>query len=286
MKTSYSLAIAAALGMLAMMPAGAQTLTHRYSFTNGAADSVGTANGTVNGGVTFAGGVASFPGGTSAAPVDITLPTTVVSGLTNATLEFYTTSFTGTTNYEALFAEANSYGTGGGAEPDYTVLCANRAFDPGIGSGARTNGGTEDHNIYTGTNLGSGVNLVTVVYSGFVDATSNGTETIYVNGVQATTGATPYSFLNVANATNAASLPLTVGIGGGSPYNDPNYQGGMSDVRIWSGAFTPAQVLADYNAGPDVLGVAAPEPSQLIGLAMGALSVGSLALKARRRLAA
>lgn len=277
MKTRNAAVIAAVLGILTALPAGAQTLTHRYSFANDATDSVGGANGTVNNNVTFGGGNATFGGGSSnSSPSYISLPTSVVSSLTNCTLEFYTTTFTGTSNYEALFDESSQFSN----TADYTVLCANRASNPGIGTGARINGNNEDHNLSTGTNLVGG-QLVTVVYSGFTDATSNGTETIYVNGVQAAQGATPYSFLNVANAANAASLPLVVGIGGGSPYPDPTYQGSINEVRIWSGSLTPSQVLADYTAGPNV--VAAPEPSQLAGLGMGILSLSGLALIARKR---
>lgn len=280
MKTLCAVGAAAAVGLLAALPASAQTLTHRYSFSDAtgstiAADSVGGANGTVNNNVAFSGGIATFGGGSSNSnPSYISLPLSTVSTLQDATLEFYTTSFSpGTNNYEGIFSLATPF-------PDttnYTVLTANRASGQGIGTGSRINNGNENQNVVTGTNL-TGGQLVTVVYSGFTGVGSTGTETIYVNGVNVAAGPTVYSFADVT-----AAGATVVGIGGGSPFNDPTYQGSMTEVRLWSGAFTGAQVAADYNAGPDTLGVAAPEPSQVAGIGIGILCLGLLAIKARKR---
>src|SRR3954453_1930157 len=61
-------------------------LTHRYSFTNDASDSVGTANGTVNGGVTVGGGTAVFDG-VSGSFID--LPPGIISNYTSVSFDFW-----------------------------------------------------------------------------------------------------------------------------------------------------------------------------------------------------
>ncbi len=58
----------------------------------------------------------------------------------------------------------------------------------------------------------------------------------------------------------------TVGIGGGSPYNDACFNGAITEVRLWSGALSAAQVSAEYKAGPSVVAAAlVPPPAQCHG---------------------
>src|SRR5277367_874223 len=70
-----------------------QTLQHRYSFTNNAADSVGGANGTLNGNVYVTNHELVLPGGgTSASPQGyVTLPNGIVSNDTSITVECWLT---------------------------------------------------------------------------------------------------------------------------------------------------------------------------------------------------
>jgi hypothetical protein len=299
MRTPYVAAFAAALGALAALPASAQNpqLIHRYSFNGNANDSVGGANGTVVNNVTFTtstgtNGVATFGGGNSnASPSYISLPTSTVTSLQNGTLEDFVTSFAPNAhpaggNYEALFDESIAWSTTE-TQQNYLVLCANRGTSAnnngGLGTGSRINGVNTDANgtdfqVATGSPLPGAGGLVTLVYSGFTGVGTTGTETIYLNGVQVAQRNTVYSFAYIPTGTGGVG---TVGIGGGSPWNDPTFQGSMDEFRIWNGALTASQVMADYLAGPGV--VAVPEPSALAGLALGALGLGVLVLKARKR---
>ena len=63
-------------------------LTHRYSFTSDASDSVGTANGTLMGNTTVAGGVATFPATVASGPGSdyIELPPGLISNYTDGHL--------------------------------------------------------------------------------------------------------------------------------------------------------------------------------------------------------
>jgi hypothetical protein len=259
-KAALPVAIVGA-ALLTTQPVGAQALIHRYSLNGGAADSIGGANGAAVGNVTIAAmptvnGAAVFAGGTSsAAPSYISLPTTTVSALQNATVEFFTTDFTiPNTNsgvqggqFQTLFSVATPYGN----ISNYVILAANRAGS-GLGTGAKVNGGAE-------TVLAAhdplppdyGNHTVALVYSGFSGIGSTGTETLYVDGAQVAQTTTTLSFAAVASGTGGISV---VGIGGGSPFNDPTFQGSMSEVRIYDDALTPVALKAEVTAGPAVFG--------------------------------
>ena len=275
---SYPAACAALLGA---SPVGAQTLLHRYSMNGDARDSVGTASGQVVGGVTFTtapgvNGVATFPGGNSSGspkPASyVRLPATVVSGLQNATVEIFTTKFSGGAPYlgdsngyyQALFDVSNAY-LDGKFQTNFVILTVNR--DPlnragsGLGIDARVSNGP-DTTLATGFPLPTKGGLVTLVFSGFTRAGGMGVETIYLDGALVARCGTVFSFAAVASAKGGDG-PVgidTVGIGGGSPFKDPTFNGDVTEVRIWSDALSPAQVQADYAAGPGVLGVASAAP--------------------------
>src|SRR6266404_5694719 len=77
-----------ACGCLAWLAAqtASAALTHRYSFTNDVSDSVGNANGTLQGNVTVSGGAANFDG---VAGDYIELPPDLTSNYTTVTFEFW-----------------------------------------------------------------------------------------------------------------------------------------------------------------------------------------------------
>ena len=281
--------IAAALTALcavSALPGNTQTLTHRYSFNGNANDSVGGANGTVVGSVTFQsdpnGGVngeADFPGGSSSnAPAYISLPTSTVSGLQNATIELYTTNFDSTGGaFQALFSVANKYN---GSTVNYSILSANRA-GAGIGTGARINNGAETV-IGSPGPLPDGLedHVVDLVYSGFTHIGGVGTETIYFDGSPVAQGQTVFSFADVASGNGGIGA---VGIGGGSPFNDPTLIGGMNEFRIYNGALTADQINMNINSGPAVVAVnipSTPAPSSLLVFALGFIGFAGMA---RRR---
>lgn len=272
-------AVLTAISVLAQ----AQTLTHRYSMNGNANDSVGKANGIVVGKVTFTtapgvNGVASFPGGNSGGtpspPSYIRLTSATVRNLQDATVEIYAASFSGGMPYvggdngfyQALFSVSSPY-TDGATQSNYAILTANR--DPanligaGIGIAGRTSSGPET-TIASGFPLPRTGGMVTLVFQGFKKVGDMGTETIYLNGDLVAKGGTFFSFKDVAEVNGVSGTVVfdTVGIGGGSPYNDSCFNGSITEVRIWSGAFSASQVQADYKAGPGTvaapLGTAAP----------------------------
>ena len=273
-----SLLALTALSVASALPAGAQTLLHRYSMNGSANDSVGTANGTVVGGVTFTkspgvNGVANFAGGNSAsAPCFISLPLDTVSGLQNATVEIFVSRFSGGQPviggmngwYQALFDVSNKYDRAVNLR-NYIVLTANR--DPanlsgdGLGLGSRLYDEPEVI-VSSGSPLPTSGGVVTLVYQGFSRIGSIGTVTLYLNGNLVARTATTFSFGYVTAAKESAggSRVNLVGIGGGSPFADATFNGDITEVRIWSGAMTPAQVQADFTAGPGTLPSAAPAP--------------------------
>ena len=249
-----------ALGALSALPGRAQSLIHRYSFNGNANDSVGSANGVAVGSVSFAtapgvNGSALFTGGTTASnPGYVSLPTSAVSGLQNATVEIFTTNFnmpkdqTGPGGpFQALFAAASA----APSTANYVVLCANRAGS-GLGTGAGANGTSQVVAGHDPLPVSVANHVIDLVYSGFTGIGSVGTETVYVDGVQVAQGPTVFSFADVAAGSSGIG---TVGIGGGSPFNDPTFSGSMNEVRIFSDALTPTQVAAEVVAGPSVLAV-------------------------------
>ncbi len=275
---SFILALAASVAA-ASTPAQAQTLTHRYSMNGNANDSVGGANGIVMGKVTFTmsagvNGTANFPGGNSGGtpspPSYIRLPSATVRNLQDATVEVFVTSFSGGMTfvggnngyYQALFAVSSPY-TDGTTQSNYAILTVNR--DPanligaGIGIAGRTSSGPET-TIASGFALPKTGGLVTLVFQGYKKVGDMGTETIYLNGDLVAKGGTFFSYKDVAEVNGVSGTVVfdTVGIGGGSPYNDFCFNGTINEVRIWSGALTAAQVLADYKAGPSTVAAIAP----------------------------
>ena len=277
-----------ALCAASILPVGAQTLTHRYSFNGNANDSVGTANGTVVGGVaiqtdpTGAGlnGEADFPGGTSNNnPAYISLPVSTVSSLQNATIEMYTTNFNSTGGaFQALFSAGSKY-TNGSSQVNYSILSSNRG-GAGIGTGARINNGAETV-IASVDPLPDGYenHVLDLVYSGFTTIGSIGTETIYLDGSPIAQGQTKFSFAQIAAGTGGIGA---VGIGGGSPFNDPTFVGGMNEFRIYNGALTAAQINLNIDSGPGVVAVGVattPAPSSLVVFALGFVGLARLARK-------
>lgn len=258
---ALSVVAVAGIGLLSSSSVSAQALVHRYSFNGSASDSIGGANGSVIGNVTFStmptvNGAAVFAGGTSKTnPGYISLPAATVNTLQNATLEMFTTNFTipndnyGATSgfYQALFSVASPLGN----TTNYLILSPNRA-GPCLGIGERINNAAEQTIVaHDPLPASYGNHIVDLVFSGFSGIGSTGTETIYVDGTQVAQAQTVYSFAKIASGSGGAPV---VGIGGGSPFNDPTFQGSMSEVRIYDGALTQAQLQAEITAGPAAFG--------------------------------
>ena len=225
-------------------------------------------------------GEADFPGGSSSVnPAYISLPTSTVSGLQNATIELFTTSFDSTGGaFQPLFSVASKYNN----LTNYSILSPNRG-GAGMGTGARINNGAETV-VASPDPLPDGLenHVVDLVYSGFTRVGSMGTETIYLDGSQVAQGQTVFSFADVASGNGGIGA---VGVGGGSPFNDPTLLGGLNEFRIYNGALTANQINLNINAGPGVVAVnvAAPETPAPSSVLVFALGFAGLASRARKR---
>jgi hypothetical protein len=251
-------------------------LVHEYKFneTSGttAADSVGSANGTLNGDAAFSGAGELVLSGNQGSSV--TLPAGILGGFDEVTIETWAT-FPSTINHFAnLFAFGRTDST---------------AFDPSIGDGLNyitfspNAGGTTAQ-----ANFGQGVPGFNgerdAVMQGVLDNQSNvhivvvyhpsaGYEAFYTNGVLAATismfnilidpvALQSPAFTNHSILTyQLANDPLNDGLGadpqnyiGQSLYvGDPGLLANIAEFRIYKGSLTPAQIAADHALGPNQL---------------------------------
>jgi hypothetical protein len=214
-------------------------LTHRYSFTTDASDSVGGANGTLQGNVTIVNGAASFPGLTNGDYVQ--LPPGLISNYTSATFEFWVDVGANGT-WEELYAFGNQ-DNGLGAN---MVM-----FTPHSGPGdfrmsyAQADPGFNDEHFTTGPGILDNLGALSVAC---VYDPPNNIMTLYTNGVRVsslspvTTGAKGFSFTNVYNVNSWLGRSLYNG--------DAPYAGTIDEFRIYNNALGPLQIYADNVAGP------------------------------------
>jgi fibronectin type 3 domain-containing protein len=233
---------------------------HRYSFneTSGtsASDSIGGANGTLLGNAVFNSTGQVVLNGTSGTYVS--LPSNLLSGLTNVTFDAWFTYTVGNNNVH-LFAMDNGNGTGSGG----TFLRYN-LYDSGNGHG----GTNFFETIISGSgNVLSGgmvlpqsvTNHVTVIYDPV-----GGVKRIYINGILrgSYSGALPA----------LSSYPENRFTLGASPWNsDSCLVGTIDEFRIYSGALSSNAVAALQTAGPgQVMETAPGAPTGLTAVASNA----------------
>ncbi|MGH7976466.1 MAG: Ig-like domain-containing protein [Limisphaerales bacterium] len=245
------------------------TLIHRYSFGTDASDSVGGANGALNGDATVSGGQLVLDGTQGSS---VTLPAGIVSGLDEVTIESWVTFPSTNTANAYLFAFGTSdltpldpnEGAGGNYisfSPDAGGLTAQANFGQGVPGNLGERDAVINGVLENETNI-----QVVAVYHPLA-----GYEAVYTNGVL---GATISMFNNlidpVANAgptyTNintgipgASILAYTLGADtnnyiGQSLYTaDPGLLANIDEFRIYNGALTASQIAADYALGPNQL---------------------------------
>ena len=260
---------------------------HRYSFTNSAAvvavDSIGGADGTLNGTAAFNTSGQLVLDGTVGSSV--TLPAGILGGLDEVTIETWAT-FPGTINPNANLFAFGRIDTAGdlneGAGLNYIL------FSPHTGTtnasanfGQGSPGNLGERNAVMPEVLDNQTNVhIVVVFHPFA-----GYEALYTNGVLATSVSmynnmidpvgfqdpvfTNHSILNYQLAND----PLNDGLGadpvnyiGQSLYTpgiynptpptglgDPGLLANISEFRIYNGPLTPAQIAADHALGPNQL---------------------------------
>jgi aryl-phospho-beta-D-glucosidase BglC (GH1 family) len=212
-------------------------LIHRYSFneTSGtiAHDSIGGANGTLNGGAIFDGSGHVVLNGTSGTYVS--LPGNLLAGLSNVTLEAWVTNAVSPDNV-ALFSFDDGLQDGvGGGYLRYVLHDQSNGrnfLELASGSG----------NSFVAGNPGLGGRSVHVAC---VYTATNGMAIIYTNGVLET---------SLAVSTPLASVSLNSASLGRSPWSgDPWLAGSIDEFRIYAGAMLPSDLAAEQVVGPNVL---------------------------------
>lgn len=264
--TLVALLFTAAPFSAATMNEAHAVMTHRYSFTSNANDSVGTAHGTVvDPGVptaVFTGGQLVLSANTGQGSNNITedafvdLPNGIISeasaaGVSGAfSLELWATmSAQHTWQRFADFGLSNAGEnmSDSGTTRDYVYLAANSGrFNNGISTevhaanqaGAATEvgqGGPLEPNVQ--------VHVVGTYDQNDVSSGPNGTMRLYRDGVAIGAAAIPPNivFNTFTNDNNWL---------GRSQWPDPVFDGSFNEFRIYDNALTAADVAADFTAGP------------------------------------
>lgn len=226
------------LGLL-VWPASA-VITHRYSFTSDASDSVGGADGTLVNGAAITGGQVQFSGGDDASGAYVNLPASVIAINTYSqlTLEYWSTqtidnSWTMTTSFGDTWG--NGFGmnylflTSGRGDNVARAALANTpdsdapwADEVGV-NGPEYNDGIEHHYVMTvdGTNVA-----------------------LYIDGVLQGTAS--------LGSTTLAGLSNTKAYIGKGVYTvDGTWTGLINEYRMYDHALTQTGVLLNTQLGPD-----------------------------------
>lgn len=223
----------AVLAFLAVAPAiGQADIIHRYSFTTDTSDSVGGANGNLNGNAVVMDGQLVLDGSTGTY-MDLPIGNDI-GNLNNATFETWVTWLepiprrmwerifdfgTDTTTNMFLTPQPNAHG------PRFSLTI---------------NGGGDEQQIETASPFIPGVETHLAIT---IDS-DNQIGTMYVNGVPAGIvfgySATPSSM----GATNHNYL-------GKSQYPDPYFNGMINEFRIYDRALSAAEIATSFAGGPD-----------------------------------
>lgn len=251
-------------------PLPPRTLIHRYSFDGAkdstvVTDSVGGANGNV---VNIQAGSAFYnnfsgtgqyimgPGPFQEPPTTnsyINLPNTLISTLSNVTVEGWFTWFGGADNQRLWDFGMSSSPDGFGGYVEDIVVNPGRSYffmSPQTGRprfAMKQGTGNENPSLQAPTGMGitaSNLAQVAIVYD-----QPNGVARLYVNGQRVNTATATLALSVVDDRNNWL---------GRSNWQDPYYNGSVDEFRIYDGASSDAQIAADYAAGPDSLAVVRP----------------------------
>ena len=275
---------ATALGLaLLLLPAAARaSLTHRYSFNDGTAnDSVGNAHGVLVNGPTVVDGVLVFSPTTNdgvninpATGQYVDLPNNIAR--TRAlTIETWTTWRGGRPwqriadfgnnewNQEIPPTDKTTVGTFG---KGFIMLTpSNGLGNPIAQISVNSWGGTNDTDLAVANQPLPLDTELHIVFTHDPNSTSY-LDALYVNGVRWAT--------SVADYDSSGMSYLNYWLGRSQFHQDPFYNGTINEFRIYDHGLTPAQVVENFNRGPNVV----PEPAGL-----GLLCAAALPLLRRRR---
>jgi len=237
--------LACGLASALILPASA-SLTHRYSFTTDASDSVGGATGTLMNGATISGGAVSLSGavasGTGCDYVE--LPPGLISNYTSVTFEFWIDAG-GNGTWPELYAFGNQTTTTGGAGANMVMFCPHSGSPPNDYrmSYAQASPGYNDEYVVNGVGIldNLGATCVACVYD-----PPNNSMSLYTNGVLVATMSPVTANFSLTNVYNVHSWL------GRSLYDgDASYAGTIDEFRIYNSAVGPLQLAVNNAAGPD-----------------------------------
>ena len=229
-------------------------LAHRYSFTADASDSVGGANGTLQGGATIVNKAVVMSGaGSSGTPSDyVDLPNNMFTNLTSVSMEVWATD-----NGSATWARIWDFGNSAGGEDTSTGGGDNLFLTVPSGAGG----------LRLALNIGSGEQQLNT------DPLIRGAEThiVFVNDVANHVGSFYVNGNLVDRNPNMSLAPADMGLTlndwlGRSQYNDPMFNGSINEFRIWEGQLSAFQVAINTASGPDTIGPSDPGAVQSIRL--------------------
>ena len=203
-------------------------LTHRYSFTSDASDSVGGANGALQGAATISGGQLQLTGNTGDY---LSLPPALLQNYNAVTVDAWA-NLNAPNNWARLW-EFND-GVGGTAQNEFY-------FSPGWNPDPTTGnfysaGFPWGNSVYTAGPLGNeSVHITSEYGDGWLEIYTNAVLMASVSGV-------------VAPASSAGTNYATIGY---SPYGDPGINGSVDEFRIYNGLLSPEEIQASDVLGPN-----------------------------------
>lgn len=280
-----------AASLAVWLPSAAHAaLVHRYDFNGELNDLVGSANGTLvdPGNVsTYSNGMLNLPGGGASSNQTpfttgayVALPAGTISSLgTQATFETWINM-----NANRNWAEIWSFGTSdagagkstGAPNSRYITLIPQNGANQKLRLTHRSVGGPGDpaENFVDGTaalSTGTEHQLVAVWNQSDTTDGATGTQYLYLDGALVGHSA-------IRAGITLATISDVNNWLGRSQWPDPLIDGKYDDFRIFNNALSAQDVLTDFTAGPNVVGVNVPEPGTL-----AVFGIGVFGLLARRR---
>jgi hypothetical protein len=211
------------------------TLTHRYSFTSDASDSVGAANGTLKGGAAISSGAVTLNGSTAY----VELPPNLVSDYDSVSFEAWFVDY-GSSSWARLWDIGNSVNGAGaqGGGVSYMFLAMPNSAGGYRGAYQDTGLGEQLIDCPTRATIGQLHHLV------WTQDSASQTACIYLDGALAG--------MNSAFTYTPSSIGATVNDWlGRSQYDDPYFYGTISEFRVYNGALSSNDIVLDYQLGSD-----------------------------------
>jgi hypothetical protein len=250
-----------------VMAAPAQPLlTHRYSFTSDASDSVSGENGTLMGGAVITSGsldlTANGPSGqgNGTSGSYLALPRDVITGYPAATVEMWATLGINPVANGRLFDVGSWFADGGDSSafvlsPTWdgtsTALVLNPQLSILTGFPNATLAGVPLQNATNNQETSFAEPLASLGTVQIVGVATPSGLSLYANGILASFSSNSDSLLSVSNQF------VSIGQSFGLTWNDdssdynPDINGTIDEVRLYYGALPPAQIAADAMAGPN-----------------------------------